>query len=164
MPETTWQILPQHLHSEMRFNLALLIAHRQIFDRYMAGDALVNKALGFHLYGYQQQGIWRQIQILTPWMLARLWFSDSPPDIPVPENSPKGDDYQPLGTEINLPEELGRGVAYLNYHPTLGHYLLQPITLDMTGYETAQEVFDTWSHDLQMLKTANIQRPERKAV
>ncbi len=147
MPETTWQILPQHLHSEMRFNLAVLIAHRQIFDRCFAGDPSANRCLGFHLHGYRRQGPWRVIQILTPWMLANLWFAESPPGIPLPDGWQDGDDIQPFGPAVDLPDALGGGKAHLNFHPTLGHYFLQPITLDLAGYDSAESVFESWEQE-----------------
>ena len=142
MPETGWQTLPQHLHSEMRFNLAVMIAHRQIFDQHFAADKSVNRALGFHLNGYRQQGLLRIIQILTPWMLANLWFADSPPEVGLPETLQSDASHQPLGPKIDLPEDLGGGTAHLNYHPTLGHYLVQPITLDLAQYDNAHSVFE----------------------
>ena len=145
MPETGWQTLPQHLHSEMRFNLALLIAHRQIFDQHFAADPSVNRALGFHLNGYRRQGQWRIIQILTPWMLANLWFADSPPEIALPESLLADPDHQPLGPVIDLPEKMGGGKAHLNYHPTLGHYFVQPLSLNLADYDDAQSVFEALS-------------------
>lgn len=145
MPDTGWQTLPQHLHSEMRFNLAVLIAHRQIFDQHFATDPSVNRALGFHLNGYRQQGLWRIIQILTPWMLANLWFAESTPEIALSESQRAKADNQPLGPAIDLPEVLCGGKAHLNYHPTLGHYLVQPIHLDLADHDDAQSVFEALS-------------------
>jgi hypothetical protein len=136
----------------MRLNMALLIAHRQIYDQYYADDPMANPSLGFHLHGYHRQDQWHIIQLLTPWMLARLWFTESPPDIPIPDNWRAEADYKPLGPSIKLPEALGGDTAYLNYHSTLGHYLLQPITLDMTPYTDAEAVFDAWSRELQIQK------------
>lgn len=164
MPETRWQVLPPHLHAEMRFNLALLIAHRQIFDRHFAVDPSVNRALGFHLHGYQQLDGWRLVQILTPWMLARLWFAERGPGITIPHGGGSDDAYQPLGTRIALPSALGQGMAYLHHHATLGHYLLQPITLDMSGYQTAHELFEAWREELLPEQTRSQPTPERKAV
>jgi hypothetical protein len=133
----------------MRFQMALLVAHRQIYDRCFAADPMANRTLGFHLHGYRQVDNWRIILALTPWMLSRLWFADTPPDIEIPDGwraEQRADaDYQLLGPVIDLPGELGGGKAYLNYHPTLGHYLLQPIALNMESYGSAEEAFKAWN-------------------
>jgi hypothetical protein len=138
----------------MRFQMALLVAHRQIHNRYFAADPMVNRTLGFHLHGYRQVGDWRIILALTPWMLSRLWFASTPPDIEIPDGwraEQRADaDYQLLGPAIDLPEKLGGSKAHLNYHPTLGHYLLQPIALNMEHYGSAREVFEDWNHVIQV--------------
>lgn len=153
MPNPDWQALPPYLHSEMRFKLALLITHRQIDDRYFATDPMANRALGFHLHGYRHKDRWRIILALTPWMLSRLWFADTPPDIEIPHSwwaSQRADaDYQLLGPALDPPEQIGGGKAHLNYHPTLGHYLMQPIVLNMESYGSAEEVFKAWNRIIQ---------------
>ena len=75
-------------------------------------------------------------------MLANLWFADNPPEIELSEKQLSDTDNQPLGPVIDLPEALGGGTAHLNYHPTLGHYLVQPITLDLAQYDNAHSVFE----------------------
>jgi hypothetical protein len=127
-----------------------LIAHRRLYDRYYASDPQANRSLGFHLHGYRRLEGWRITQILTPWMIARLWFPEDLPPMPLPDNWQADADYDPLGTEVNLPAALGGGVAHLNYDPSLGHYLVQPITLEMLPYTTAQAAFEAWSHGLQL--------------
>jgi hypothetical protein len=134
--------------------MALLVAHRQIFDHHFAMDPMVNRALGFHLRGYRHKDNWRIILALTPWMLTRLWFTETPSEIQIPDgwrSQQRADaDYQLLGPSIALPEELGDGKAHINYHPALGHYLLQPIALNMEAYGSAQEAFEAWN---QVTKT-----------
>jgi hypothetical protein len=154
MPETDWQPLPPHLHSEMRFKMALLIAHRQIFERHFATDPAINRALGFHLHGYRQQNNWRIVLILTPWMFSRLLFAETPPDIPIPEgwraDQRAGADYQVLGPVVDLPTQNGALKAHLNYHLTLGHYLLQPIALNLEPYNDAEDVFRAWNEVIEL--------------
>jgi hypothetical protein len=146
MPESNWQVLPPHLHSEMRFKMALLIAHRQIYNRHFALQPEANPALGFHLHGYRCTENWRIILALTPWMFVRLLFAESPPDIEIPDGwlseQRRTMDYQLLGPMVDLPLETGGTKAHLNYHPTLGHYLLQPIALNMRNYASAREAFE----------------------
>ncbi|MEJ2455355.1 MAG: [NiFe]-hydrogenase assembly chaperone HybE [Candidatus Thiodiazotropha sp.] len=149
MPNRNWQVLPDHLQSEMRFKMALLIAHRGIYNRHFAGDPMVNPALGFHLHGYRYTENWRIVLALTPWMFARLLFAESPPDIEIPDDwlseQRRSMDYQLLGPMVDLPLETGGTKAHLNYHPTLGHYLLQPIALNMQNYANAREAFEAWN-------------------
>jgi hypothetical protein len=149
----------------MRFQMALLIAHRQIYDRYFTADLMANRALGFHLHGYRRIDNWRIILALTPWMLSRLWFAETPPDIEIPEGwraKQRADaDYQLLGPTIELPEQFGGGKAHLNYHPTLGHYLLQPIALNMEPYGSAQEVFEAWNRVIE-IRDENLKKMERE--
>ncbi len=168
MPEVTppaWQPLPAHLHSDMRLQMALLIAHRQIYDRHFALDPMANPALGFHLHGYRHLGNWRIVLALTPWMLSRLLFAELPPPIAIPEEwSPerrRDAGYQLLGPAVDLPPELSGIQAHLNYHPTLGHYLLQPIALNMQPYASAQEAFEAWNQVI-LTRDEALQRMERE--
>ncbi len=157
MPEVTptaWQPLPAHLRSDMRLQMALLIAHRQIYERHFALEPTANPALGFHLHGYRHLGNWRIVLALTPWMLSRLLFAELPPPIAIPEawrsERRRDADYQLLGPVVELPPELSTLKAHLNYHPTLGHYLLQPIALNMQPYASAQEVFEAWNQVIEL--------------
>lgn len=149
-PGNRWQPLPPHLHSDMRLQLALLVAHRRIYYQHFAQDPMSNPALGFHLHDFRRNGSWRSVLMLTPWMLSRLLFAETPPPIEIPEDwrgEQRGeDDYRLTGPVIDLPP-LTRGVTtHLNYHPTLGHYLLQPLVLDMQPYASACEVLQA-HHD-----------------
>jgi hypothetical protein len=149
----------------MRFQLALLVAHRQIHDRHFTADRMINRALGFHLHGYRRMDNWRIILALTPWMLAQLWFADTPPDIAIPNGwgaEQRADaDYQSLGPGIDLPAKAGAGKAHLNYHRTLGHYLLQPIVLNMEPYGSAQEIFEAW-RQVTRCQEKNIKQRQRE--
>lgn len=149
MPERQWQLLPPHLHSDMRFQLALLIAHRQIYDRHFALDLNANPALGFHIHGYRRTENWRILLMLTPWMLSRLMFPEQTPDIPIPEGWSAQErheaDYLLLGPAVHLALNSGEIKAHLNYHATLGHYLLQPIALNLQPYATPEEAFQAWN-------------------
>jgi hypothetical protein len=145
MPDRQWQLLPPHLHPDMRFQLALLVAHRRIYDRHFAQEPSANPALGFHLHDYRRTGEWRIVVILTPWMLSRLLFPERVPDIPIPEGWSAEErhesDYQLLGPTVDLAWNGGDIKAHLNYQEILGHYLLQPIALDMQQYDTPESAF-----------------------
>ena len=149
MPEQRqWQLLPAHLQSDMRFQMALLVAHRRIYDRWFAEEPSVNPHLGFHLRGYRRSANWRILLMLTPWMLSRLLFPEQAPDIAIPPGwsaqEQHGADYQWLGPVVHLDWDDGELKAHLNYQESLGHYLLQPLALDMLPYASHREAFAAW--------------------
>jgi hypothetical protein len=51
-------------------------------------------------------------------------------------------------------------LAHLNYHPALGHYLLQPLCLDMEPYVEGDEVFRAWSEVIR-IRDANMEQARR---
>ena len=138
------------------------MAHREIYDQYFAKDPMVNSTLGFQLHGYRHTEQWRIVLILTPWMLSRLLFPEQPPDIEIPDGwsaaERMGADYQLLGPCVNLDWQ---GKAHLNYHPQLGHYLLQPIALNMQPYATPDEAFRAWN-DVIKTRDENMQQMQRE--
>ncbi len=152
--ELEWQLLPPHLNSEMRFKMALLVTHRQIYNRHFALEPGVNPALGFHLLGYRRTENWRIVFALTPWMLSRLLFAETPPVIEIPDGWRSEQrletDYQLLGPLVDLPLETGGTQAHLNFHSILGHYLVQPLTLNMQQYANAREVLKAWNHVIEI--------------
>jgi hypothetical protein len=167
MADTGWQSLPAHLQSDMRFQLALLVAHRQIYDRHFAQEPMSNPALGFHLHGYRRSDIWRIVLILTPWMFSRLLFAETPPAIEIPEgwraDQRKDADYVLLGPMIDPQPQTGEIKSHLNYHTTLGHYLLQPIALNMQQYASAEQVFEAWNRVI-LSRDENLKRMEQECA
>jgi hypothetical protein len=165
MTERPWQLLPPSLQEDMRFKLALMVAHREIYDKYFVQEPMSNPALGYHLHGYRRTEDWRIILALTPWMLSRLMFPTQPPAIEIPEGwsaaERKGADYQLLGPSVNLDLQGSTLKAHLNYHPQLGHYLLQPIALNMQNFATSEETFEAWNEVIQR-RDENMQRMQRE--
>jgi hypothetical protein len=165
--ENRWQTLAPHLQSEMRFQLALLVAHRQIYDRHFSQEPTANHAIGFHLHGYRRRGDWYIVLALTPWMFARLLFAETPPAIQIPDGWRAGqrqeDDYQLLGPMVEPLPETGGIKSHLNYHPTLGHYLLQPIALDMRQYANAIEAFEAWNRVIRT-RDENMRRLDKECA
>ena len=93
---------------------------------------------------------WRLVLVLTPWMLSRLIAPSGDPGVEIPEawraEHRRDADYVLLGPKVSFELLQTRQTAHLNFHPTLGHYLLQPIALSMTGYASPDEVFQAWNH------------------
>lgn len=167
MADGHWQALPAHLHSDMRFQLALLVALRQIYDRHFAQEPTANPALGFHLHGYRRRENWRIVLALTPWMFARLLFAETPPAMQIPDGwhaeQREKADYMLLGPVIDPLREIGGIKSHLNYHPTLGHYLLQPIALNMQRYANTQEAFEAWNQVI-LTRDENMRRMEKECA
>jgi hypothetical protein len=144
MAETQWQLLPPECHQNRSFLDTLLAVHQEIYQKFLVDAPLVNSRIGFHLYAYRRTSRWRTVLILTPWMMSRLLFPEQDPHIRIPEGwsgEDRGDtEYQALGPTLRLGWSGNYMEAHLNYHTKLGHYLLQPITLDLRGYSTSSEV------------------------
>jgi len=162
--ETRWQLLPPYLQPDIRFQMALLVAAREIYDRHFARDPMANPALGFHIHGYRRSERWRILLLITPWMLSRLLFPERPPRMPIPDGwsaeQREGAGYQMLGPSVELRWRGEKLKAHLNYHPCLGHYLLQPIALNMQNYTTPGEAIRAWS-DVIKVRDKNMQRMQR---
>jgi hypothetical protein len=50
--------------------------------------------------------------------------------------------------------------AHINYHPRLGHYLIQPICLDMQPYLAPAVVFEAWNQVIR-IRDENMERARR---
>ena len=148
MAETQWQQLPPEWRQDKPFQEALLTLHREIYHRFFNDASPVNDKLGFHLHTYRRNNRWRTVLILTPWMMSRLLFPEQDPHIIIPQGWSGEDrydtDYQILGPSLRLGWSGNQMQAHLNYHVRLGHYLLQPITLNMQGYSSPEQVFNVW--------------------
>ncbi|MCM8856698.1 MAG: [NiFe]-hydrogenase assembly chaperone HybE [Candidatus Thiodiazotropha sp.] len=149
MHETQWQLIPKALSKDEAFQDALLTIHHEIYNDFFSDDPLTNSELGFHLHAYRRTSGWRVVLILTPWMLSRLLFPENDPQIVIPEGwsgEERGEtEYQVLGPSLRLGWSGDYMQAHLNYHPRLGHYLLQPISLKMHSYTSPLEAFEAWN-------------------
>jgi hypothetical protein len=149
MHETTWQLLPKELRDDSKFKQALIDVHREIYEEFFDEDPLVNGSLGFHLHAYRRTSGWRVVLILTPWMMSRLLFPENNPHIVIPEGwsgeERCGTDYQVLGPSLRLGWSGNYMQSHLNFHALLGHYLLQPILMNMQNYNTPQAAFEAWN-------------------
>ena len=148
-PVTAWCHYPAELADDERFMDAVRTLHEVIDRRFFAHDLLANRRLKVQTRAFRRIQDWRMLLILTPWMLSRLLVPDRAPAIPIPpewrEEAQRDAAYQVLGPGVTL-EILGqRQKTHLNYHPLLGHYLLQPIALNMESYATPEAVFDAWN-------------------
>ncbi len=149
-----WRLSPPGLKDDTAFVDAVRNLHEDIYQRYFAADTAANHALGVQLRAFRRLDNWRLLLVLTPWMLSRLLVPDRDPGLPIPakwEKKYRADaDYQVLGPLLKL-DILGQSQqAHLNYDTSLGHYLLQPIALNMAMYDSAEAVFEAWN---QVIRT-----------
>lgn len=158
-----WQIL-EELQDDQALVERVIRVHRDLLAGRLAGDPLVNLNLPIEVRALRRIEGWRVLLLLTPWMLARLLFPDRPPEIVLPAGwsaaERAGAEYQVLGPRVRL-SLLGQAQqAHLGYLEGLGHYLLQPICLNMEPYADADAVFAAWAEVIRV-RDENMERMRR---
>lgn len=149
-----WVLRPAELHSGDHLARVVLEVHRQIHQRHFTGSPGVNEALGLEVRACRTIESWQALLLLTPWMLSRLWFPERPPGIEIPPewhaHRRDPEEYRLLGPPCTF-EVLGqRQRAHLNFHRELGHYLLQPLALNMRPYPGPEAVFEEWNRVIRV--------------
>lgn len=167
MTEVAWAMYPPALADDAALGTAVLEAHEAILREELVGDPMLNRALTVELRALRRIEGWRVLLLLTPWMLARLLFPDEPPDIPLPDGWSAGDregaGYLVLGPRMAF-QLLGQPQqAHLSYDARLGHFLLQPICLDMEPYSDAEAVFEEWGRVIRV-RDENMERAKRDCL
>lgn len=142
----TWQTL--QADSQELAGTKVLATFRSIQQRYFTDAFMFNPRLGVELRGWQQRDGWYEGLLLTPWMLARVYFPSLAPVEALPEGwdaaTRQTADYVVIGPTIDFDIGEERPTAHLNYDPELGHYLLQPLVQSLGKYADAQAVFTAW--------------------
>ncbi len=154
IPSLGWRLSPPGLTDDAAFVDAVCNLHRDAYERFFACDPAANHDLGVQVRAFRRVDVWRVLLVLTPWMLSRLMVPDHDPGLRIPEQwdaeSRMDADYLVLGPQLKF-AILGQAQqAHLNYAASLGHYLLQPIALNMTSYDSADAVFKAWN---QVIRT-----------
>jgi len=144
-----WHCLEPDLLSGERFEERVIAVHRQLYDTCFRHEPLINDGMGIEVRARRQLEGWNLLLLLTPWMLARLLTPRADPGIALPAGwdagSRRGEAPLVLGPEVGF-ELMGQShKAHLNYHAGLGHYLLQPLILNMSNFQSADEVFAAWN-------------------
>lgn len=163
-PATDWCIYPPPLADDTRFVGTIRRLHEAVNRDFFAGDPMANQRLGVQIRAFRRLEQWRVLLLLTPWMLSRLLVPERDPGIVVPPEwraeARRDAPYQLLGPRVK-PTILGRSQqAHLNYHPLLGHYLLQPIALDMEHYASPEAVFEQWNQVI-LTRDENMEKHRR---
>ncbi len=165
MPNTAkWQLPPASLDDDQAFLTYLVELHQKLNDECFIHDPIANQALGIQVRAFRRIEEWRLLLILTPWMLSRILSPLREPQLDIPQawsaESRARSDYQIMGPGVNLELLDQRLAAHINHDTTLGHYLLQPLVLNMEKFKTPAAVFQAWN---QVIRTrdANMEKMKR---
>jgi hypothetical protein len=159
-----WQCSSPELADDDALGRSVLEAHLEILEGHLLGDPMLNTGLPLQVRAMRRIDTWRVLLLLTPWMLARLLFPDRPLESDLPPGWSADErhdaDYLVLGPNLRF-DLLGQPQqAHLNFHPRLGHYLLQPICLDMKPYRNADAVFEAWNQVIH-IRDENMEKARR---
>ncbi len=163
-PEQAWELTAPTLADEAALSEAVVDVHERILSEELLGDPMLNFDLGIQVRAVRRIEDWRVLLLLTPWMLARLLFPDRGPVIAIPPDwtaaARRDADYLVLGPRVDV-QLLGQPQkAHLIFHPALGHYLLQPLCLDMSPYRDAEAAFAAWAEVIR-IRDENMERAQR---
>lgn len=149
MTGARWQSVPEELKDDDALLTTVVEEHRLIYDRYFRDELEVNHQLPVMIHAFRHLGEWRVFLLLTPWMLARIFVPDNPPDIKIPgEWQAKVRQelaYKVIGPTFKLNLLTGKQKAHLNYSANIGHYLLHPLILNMSEFRTPNDVLRAWN-------------------
>lgn len=150
-----WQLLDSHQNDDELISTVLDV-FTELYQTYFVNELLVNHNLPIEIRAFRHTDLWRIFLLLTPWTLARLFLPERDPGIPLPNGWQATERAQApvtvIGPAIPLAILGGRERAHLNYHPNLGHYLIQPLIQSMEQFKTPDEAFNTWN---EVIKTRN---------
>lgn len=152
--DPNWCLCPEDLADDQSLSEAVVAVHERLFRETLAGDPMLNLALPIEVRAQRRVEDWRALLLLTPWMLARLLFPDRSPPLALPEGWSAAEraeaEYLVLGPRLRF-ELFGQSQqAHLGCHDRLGHYLLQPLCLNMEPYRDADAVFERWSEVIRV--------------
>ncbi|WP_029407660.1 [NiFe]-hydrogenase assembly chaperone HybE [Thiomicrorhabdus sp. Milos-T2] len=164
-----WQLIPANTLKEAHDLIIHSFEHtyhKNFEDQWMG----VNHDLQVEMRGIKFVEGWITGFLLTPWMLCNLYIPVHPEktlsfDIePEWQASAQSDqDYVVIGPlqEFSVGGQAQK--AYLNYHPELGHYLLQPLVQIMDKYPDNERAFGAWSEVIAFRK-AHYEKLEQEQV
>lgn len=139
-----WQLPLAKLSDAALIETVVAVGHERLAGPF-AAELGLNAALGIEVHALRRIEQWRVLLLLTPWLFARMLFPEQPPaGLNLPESHDRATPDVILGPLLRFSLFDQPQQAHLNYHPRLGHHLLQPICLDMTPYANAEAVFSAW--------------------
>jgi len=136
-----------------------------LYQTYFVNELLVNHNLPIEIRAFRQTDIWHIFLLLTPWTLARVFLPVREPEIDIPPDwDAKERATAPMtviGPAIPLAILGGKEQAHLNYHPKLGHYLIQPLIQSMAQFNTPDEAFKAWNEVIKIRDKAIEEQKKR---
>jgi len=152
---SNWQLLDFSQNDEKLISYVINI-FQEMYRTYFTDELLVNHNLPIEIRAFRHNDIWRIFLLLTPWTLARVFLPKSEPKIEIPPdwqaNERAKASFTVIGPALPLDILGGREMAHLNYHPKLGHYLIQPLIQSMEQFNNADEAFNAWN---EVIETRN---------
>lgn len=162
--DSNWIPGPQILQQDEALKTLVTNVFSDVYERSFADDPLINHRLPIEMRALRDIDDWRVFLLLTPWMLSRIYLRTEEAAINVPpawqvENR-IGEPYLVVGPQVGFCLLEHEQLAHLNYHPELGHYLMQPLILHMEGYANAEEAYREWN---AVIETRNENMRKRQA-
>ena len=119
------------------------------FNDPLLGGWGLNPKLTVEVRGLKRIDTWLTGFVLTPWMLAQLYIPLQAPEWPLdPAWMPEARTSEPyvvIGPQQQIEFGGQRVQAFLNFHPQLGHYYLQPLVQSMAQYCNNAAAFEAWA-------------------
>lgn len=153
MYDSNWVAGPDILDQDEALQSLVIKTFDEIYQCYLADDPLVNQQLPIEIRALRDIDEWRVFLLLTPWMLSRFYLSSKPASITVPSSwcaiDRSTQPYLVMGPQVSFQLLQQQQVAHLNYHPYLGHHLVQPLILRMQDYVSTAQVYHDWNKVIQ---------------
>jgi hypothetical protein len=161
---TDWKLPPPLLEDDGALLELVERCYRAEQERSFREELMANPALPVETRALRRVGDWHLLLLLTPWMFARLLLpAAKPAPIPAGWRAPEREHADPvvLGPLLEVSVAGTPQKAHLNYHPQLGHYLIQPLVLAMEEFHSAEEVYAAWNRVIQT-RDENMRRMQRE--
>jgi hypothetical protein len=165
--QTTWHRYPDELIADHRLIDTIIQIQQQLQAGPLADAPDLNPLLPIQVRAMRRIESWRVLLLLTPWLFGRLFFPDQAPQLKITPDwfaaIQAYRDHQLLGPAcqfqlFNQPQR-----AHLAIHPQLGHYLLQPLCLDMQTYQSPEDIFGRWNEVIKV-RDHTMQQTQRQCL
>lgn len=163
MSNEQWIAVPDLLQDEEVLRQQVSESFNDTYQRSFAADPLVNHRLPIEISAIRDVEGWRLFLLLTPWMLARIYFHPDGDEVDIPVAwqawNRLHEPYLVLGPSVSITLMGLEQKAHLNFHQELGHYLVQPLMLRMEQFGSADEVYRRWN---AVIETRNENMKKRR--
>jgi hypothetical protein len=159
-----WQILDYAKNDQEIISSVIEVFTGQ-YQTYFVNELLVNHNLPIEIRAFRQTDIWHIFLLLTPWTLARVFLPVRDPGLEIPPGWQAEErataPMTVIGPAMPLAILGGKEQAHLNYHPKLGHYLIQPLIQSMAQFNTPDEAFKAWNEVIKIRDKAIEEQKKR---